>query len=467
MKRTLIILSLIGLTGCVRFEAHPLAPEKTAAQLEARRLDAAGLRTFMEQNLGRKLVTWPLPEWDLTNLTIAAFYYHPSLEVARAQWALARAGIKTAGGRPNPSVTVTPGYDTTATSISPWLPMLSFDWPIETAGKRNIRIAGARERAGSARWDILTAAWQVRSNVRDTLLDWRVAELRGEVLAREAAVQEQIVEHLQQRVAAGAAARSKLVPLQIALHKTRLDQQDAQARSSDAHVRLAGTLGLGIDALTGIKLVCEFSTNDLPELTAPAARHLALTSRSELMGALADYAAAEADLQLEVAKQYPDVHLGPGYQYNQGDNQWLLGLTVELPVLNQNQGPIAEAEAQRRLAAAKVLALQAQILAELDRAVAAYRQAQKTSGSGDYLLAAEQVQEASVRIQQQAGVADQSDLLAAQLETAGASLVQLDDLTALQQARNAIEDALQRPADAVAAVINNLPTENPHNHSAK
>jgi hypothetical protein len=53
------------------------------------------------------------------------------------------------------------------------------------------------------------------------------------------------------------------------------------------------------------------------------------------------------------------------------------------------------------------------------------------------------------------------------LETAGASLVQLDDLTALQQARNAIEDALQRPADAVAAVINNLPTENPHNHSAK
>jgi len=467
MKRTLIILSLAGLTGCARFEPQPLTPAQTAAQLEARRLDAAGLRTFMEQNLGRKLDAWPPAEWDLTNLTLAAFYYHPSLEVARAQWAVARAGIKTAGGRPNPSVTVTPGYDTTATSISPWLPMLNFDWPIETAGKRNIRIAGARERAGSARWDILTAAWQVRSNVRDTLLDWRVAELRGEALARQAAVQEQIIEHLQQRITAGAAARSELVPLQIALHKTRLDLQDAQAKSSDAHARLAGTLGLGTDALTGIKLMCELSTNDLPDLTAPAARQLALTSRSELLGALADYAAAEADLQLEVAKQYPDVHLGPGYQYNQGDNQWLLGLTVELPVLNQNQGPIAEAEAQRRLTAAKVLALQAQILAELDRAVAAYRQAQKTFGSGDLLLAAEQAQEAAVRIQQQAGVADQSDLLAAQLETAGASLVQLDDITALQQARNALEDALQRPADSVAAVLNNLPTQNHHNHSAQ
>ena len=41
----------------------------------------------------------------------------------------------------------------------------------------------------------------------------------------------------------------------------------------------------------------------------------------------------------------PDVHLNPGYQFDQGDNKWSIGLTFDLPILNQNQGPIAEAKA--------------------------------------------------------------------------------------------------------------------------
>jgi outer membrane protein TolC len=33
-----------------------------------------------------------------------------------------------------------------------------------------------------------------------------------------------------------------------------------------------------------------------------------------VLAALADYAASEAALRLEIAKQYPDIHLNPGYQ---------------------------------------------------------------------------------------------------------------------------------------------------------
>jgi hypothetical protein len=36
-------------------------------------------------------------------------------------------------------------------------------------------------------------------------------------------------------------------------------------------------------------------------------------------------------LQLEIAKQYPDVHLNPGYEYDQGNDKWSLGLSVTLP----------------------------------------------------------------------------------------------------------------------------------------
>ena len=72
-------------------------------------------------------------------------------------------------------------------------------------------------------------------------------------------------------------------------------------------------------------------------------------------------------MKLEIAKQYPDAHLGTGYQFDQGENKWALGLSVEIPVLNRNQGPIAETEAKRGEAAARVLALQARIVGEVDR----------------------------------------------------------------------------------------------------
>jgi len=47
-------------------------------------------------------------------------------------------------------------------------------------------------------------------------------------------------------------------------------------------------------------------------------RRQALQGRADVLAALSDYAASESALQLEVAKQYPDVHLNTGYEYDQG-----------------------------------------------------------------------------------------------------------------------------------------------------
>ena len=102
-------------------------------------------------------------------------------------------------------------------------------------------------------------------------------------------------------------------------------------------------------------------------------RDAALTNRTDILGALADYAASQSALQLEIAKQYPDIHFGPLYQYNNGDHQFTLSVSAEIPLLNQNQGPIAEATARRTEAAAKFNALQAKVINQIDRAVAAYR----------------------------------------------------------------------------------------------
>ena len=110
MKCWTISLALVLLTGCARFQSQPLSPAESAARLESRSLDSPSLKSFLETNLNRELPAWPAARWDFEMLTLAAFYYQPSLDVARAAWAEARAGIVTAGARPNPTLGFTPQY---------------------------------------------------------------------------------------------------------------------------------------------------------------------------------------------------------------------------------------------------------------------------------------------------------------------------------------------------------------------
>ena len=188
-------------------------------------------------------------------------------------------------------------------------------------------------------------------------------------------------------------------------------------------------------------------------LTSAEIRQQALLGRADILGALADYAAAEAALQLEIAKQYPDVHFSPGYEFDQGDNKWSLGLTVELPVLNHNQGPVAEAIAKRAEAAAQFNALQAKVLAEVDSAVESFH-ATENSLTGLQALADEQAKSRdAIDAQLKAGAAAPLDLLNAQLVFATAEAVLLDALIKLQQSLAALEDAVQRPVATMTPAV--------------
>lgn len=459
------ILGSFLVAGCVHYQPQPVSPEQTAALLESRRLDDPGLRPFLEQNLGYKLQNWPLDGWDLNSLTLAAFYFHPSLDVARAQWLVAAAEVKTAGARPNPSVTLNPGYDSQIPgNYSPWLVPVTFDLPIETAGKRGKRIAEAEKVSETARWNFISAAWQIRRDVRSSLLDLKISGQKADLLEQQFSAQKQIVALLQQRFAAGEISRPELATAQIALNKTQLNLSDAESAKAAAHAHLAEALGLSEAALNGENFKFVFSKPGLAELTAPEARAVALRSRADILAALADYAAAEDDLRLQIARQYPDLHLGPGYAWNYGnagDNQWSLGVTLELPILDQNQGPIAEATARRKLAAAKFIELQSQVIAGIDRAIAGLRAAREQLKNGNELITVERWQEKSMQAQLAAGAAEQLDVLNARLETGSALLTQLDNEAKLQSAIGELEDALQRPTDSLAVAIVNMAAEDP------
>ena len=451
----LAAVGCVVLAGCARFEAKPLSAATTTSSLESRTLESPELKSFLQTNLHRDLTPWPQKAWDFQTLTLVAFYFHPSLDVARAQWGVAEAGVATAGGRPNPVLSAVPGYSLNpASGISPWFPSVSIDIPIETAGKRGYRIAQAQQLSDAAWLNIASVAWQVRSGVRTSLLDYAAAQQRAGLWHRQLQLQREIVTLLDQRFQAGAIGRNELTPARLALAKSESELADAIRQAAESRLRLAESLGLPARAIEGIELnsVLPTTSGSGMDLTSVEARQRALLGRSDVLAALSEYASRQSALQLEIAKQYPDVHLSPGYQFDQGEHKLSLGLSVELPVLNQNQGPIAEAKAKREESAARFVALQAKVIAEVDRALAARASAVEQAKRLEKLAQLALEQTASVEAQRKAGASDKLDLASAQLEAAASELALVDAQIKAAQVMAQLEDAMQLPLESWPAL---------------
>lgn len=450
----LFCASAIALAGCARFHPQPLNPEKSASDFDARSLSNPALQSFIAKNSTHAPAEWPPARWDFDLLTLAAFYYQPSLEVARADWRSAEGATITAAARLNPSVSAAGAYDNgIANNFSVWQPSITFDIPLQTAGKRQRKMDQARWESESARLSVAQAAWQARSQLRSSLVDFVTAQRRAALLRQQSDIQKQVASRLAQQLQAGAVANTEVTVANIALARSAVDLTDAERQLAESRGHVAEAIGIPVAALDGVDIDFDLArTPDVGSLTSREARHVALTSRTDILAALADYAASQSALQLEIARQYPDVHITPGYFFNQGnegDHMWQIGLTVELPIMDQNQGPIAEAEAHRNASAARFIELQAKVVGEIDRVVAVYHAMSTNLTELQSVSTAEKTQYDTVSAQFNAGASDRLELLNAQLEYSTAALSELDAQSKLQQAAGDLENAVQQPMELI------------------
>src|SRR6185503_13982320 len=159
-------VSFMAIGGCAVHKQAVLSTHQgqalaasQAKALEARSLDDPQLRQWMTTSAGVQPASWPLTNWDLSELTLAAYYFNPEMDVARANAAVSDAAIITAAMKPNPSINFGSGYETALES--PYLLMFDFSLPIETAGKRGYRIAEAQHLSAAGRIQVAATAWAV------------------------------------------------------------------------------------------------------------------------------------------------------------------------------------------------------------------------------------------------------------------------------------------------------------------
>jgi outer membrane protein TolC len=425
-RRLLLAASLaLGSASCVHFTAHPLDPARSAGSLSGRRL--------MQKT------------WTLHALIEEAARSSPEVALARAQYATARAAVRTAGERPNPTVALSPQI------VTPFIDWISgtygvdFDWTFETAGKRGRRLEMARAGVNAAAARVIDATWKARAAVRKAFLELYAGEQRAKLLGDAIARQNELLKLLDERIKAGAEARSITAQPRLLQAQLRLQASDAGKAAALARASLAEALGMSTSGLLGVQF--SFAPFETVPGMRRAHRREALTHRADVLAALADYAGSEASLRLEIAKQYPDVHLNPGYQLDAGENKWSLGLGLTLPILNQNRGAIGEAEAKRKEAEAKFNAVQAKVLADCDRAAAAVSAARAKLATTDEMLAEQDKQMAAEQRLVAAGEGDKLALLSAQVERATTLAARLDALVELQAALGALEEATQAPLE--------------------
>ena len=450
MRRQISLIALLFLIGgCVSYHPQPLLPGKTADSLESRTLDDPGLRLFLAIH-GRKPNRWPERSWDLADLTLVALYESPDLYVQRTYMDLSVAGITTAGQRPNPSLS----FFTALNSIviapeetSPWALGMLFDLPFETAGKRGIRIREARKLSEAERFRLGQTAWNVRSRVRRRFLAYVLGIRRTQNLEEEVQVRARILRIWQQRYRSGEVSAIKEDSARIDLERARLSLNSAREQEAAARVALAQATGLPEKALDSVRISCsdveEAPSADL--LPAPSVQRAALINRLDIREALARYAASEEALRLEIANQYPNVHLGPGYAFDQGDNMWALSFSVPLPILNQNQGPIAEAKARRTQAYALFTALQFRVTGQIESSLVHYRGALKTFNTTRSLLDRQKDYQRRIGRRFAEGEVDRLVLLDSQLVLLATKRDHLAALMNAQKTLESLEDDVQVP----------------------
>ena len=375
-----IACSLLLACATEKYQSKPLNAGKTTAKMLAKDVASPEFNAYLIKQ-GYQDAALPFTTWGLDELTLCALYYNPKLDAAKVQLGLANAKIESAGVKQNPTLNASLAHSNQANGDKqPWAYGLNVEIPIETANKREIRVEEAQANAAVGRMDVADTAWQLRNQIAKDLIEYHQNIANVQLLQAEQITQNEIANMLQKRLQSGSASKTELSTVQLTQLKAQSALYGEQAKSAEINARLATDVGLSAEKFKQITLKPLAIDTELSQQTSMLDANFvnknlqenALLNRIDIRRSLAKYAAAEAKIKLEIAKQTPDISFSPGIAFEFGDSIWSLGFSTLLNLLHKNPTQIAEAKQLREIEGAQFEALQAQIIGDLNRTYAQY-----------------------------------------------------------------------------------------------
>ena len=303
---------------------------------------------------------------------------NPDLGVSQAQSEVAQGQVTQAGLRPNPRLTVQTEDIRSGTAQTPFSfansteDYLLIGQTIEVAGKR-----AHRKEVASAGLDIAEEKQNLTRRqlvTRVSAAYWSAAfshEIRA-LTQQSLQTYEEDVDYIRNRVKEGVAPEGDLIRIQIERDRIKAALLQLRRDGDQAMVNLFRAMGK-----TEFPETVLSTGLDHQSVEAIPAVEQVLESRREVVVARKAIEQAESNLKLQQSYAKPDPQVFLGYKRNTGFDTAYAAVQLDLPIHNRNQGNIASAQAEVRLAKSTLELIVRGIRADYEAAARAYRDQQE------------------------------------------------------------------------------------------
>lgn len=315
------------------------------------------------------------------------------LAAARLEAARARARLRQAGLRPNPTIDFEQTTGALTGSRGESQTSIGVALPLEVGGRRRSRIALAQAELEAVEADIANRERLLTVEVR-TLYAEALAALRElETTAGLTDLNLQTVRVVQTRVNEGETPPLELNLLRVEVDRLRSRRALVEGRLRGALTRLKGLVSIAPEEVLRVR-----EELAAPTLTAPlsleSATEIALRTRPDLRLARLNEEVAQAGLRLARTNAAPDVTAFTRYTQSRSsfddtpigilkdrDRTLTFGVSVGIPVFNKGQGARAEAQTAIEQARTRREFAESIVRSEVAAAYARYEAARAAVGS--------------------------------------------------------------------------------------
>lgn len=307
--------------------------------------------------IGASLAVRPLPavsaelgpgaSLTIDQITEIVIQHNTDLLAAIRQREAAAASVSTARALPNPRIEVSSGDNVQrplSTAASGRVEVRGVSQLIENPFLRSARVSGASAGSEAAGQELQLVRNNLIAEVRTKAFEL-LLRLEEELAAKESVrLLEQIRDRVRLRVETGEAPRFELIKADAEIISARQRQVSASIKAEQAAIALnrlaAGRLPERW-SLQG-RLSDEAQPLVLDELIQKA-----LSKNPELAALRALVERADANVSLAKAGRLPGVELRYVEMRDPEIRQTMTGASIQIPIFDQRQGPVAEASAER------------------------------------------------------------------------------------------------------------------------
>jgi cobalt-zinc-cadmium efflux system outer membrane protein len=330
-----------------------------------------------------------LPRLTLAD-AVATFRQHSfDLLVANVAVDSARADERVAGAVANPNASFSIGkafnYDASCAGCSAvlWSASLSDQGALSSilAGKRHLRLDVAKAALEAAKMSRDDAARTLEFALKVQYLETALAQASTVLMRQAAEAAAQTADLVGVRYRAGAVSEADLAKAEAAkLEADQVVDTSVQAvRVAKASlVFLLGTRGPGTDFEVEADILRRRAPATVASLTREDLLRSALEFRPDLRAAMMREQQAQAAIAANKRERFPDIAILVDYT-QQGTGQLALqpptlsfGVSLPVPVFYQLQGEVARAEADRRAQSLLLSKTRAQVVADIETALASF-----------------------------------------------------------------------------------------------